>query len=181
MFALATQVYKIVVILFFSCLAMSDSFATKWTVTRQAPLSMGFPRQEYWSALSCLYPGDLPSQSHFYRVFFFFFSWYFSLSVKGFYKLAHTFIKKITYLRFWSINDVSKTYIFRLFLQISQVAWLMMRICKSYIYCHKAISVSYNHISFTTMFQYICSVSHLTIWEILLLLTMTSSLKLYHI
>ena len=28
-------------------------FATPWTVACQAPLSMGFPRQEYWSGLSC--------------------------------------------------------------------------------------------------------------------------------
>ena len=38
---------------------MSDSFATLWTVAFQAPLSMGFPRQEYWSGLSFPYPGDL--------------------------------------------------------------------------------------------------------------------------
>ena len=38
---------------------MSDS-ATPWTVTRQAPLSMGFPRQEYWSAVSFPPPGNLP-------------------------------------------------------------------------------------------------------------------------
>ena len=30
---------------------MSDSFVTSWTVASQAPLSMGFPRQEYWSGL----------------------------------------------------------------------------------------------------------------------------------
>ena len=30
---------------------MSNSFATPWTVACQAPLSMGFPRQEYWSGL----------------------------------------------------------------------------------------------------------------------------------
>ena len=30
---------------------MSDSFATPWTVAHQAPVSMGFPRQEYWSGL----------------------------------------------------------------------------------------------------------------------------------
>ena len=30
---------------------MSGSFATPWTVARQAPLFMGFPRQEYWSGL----------------------------------------------------------------------------------------------------------------------------------
>ena len=31
--------------------------ATLWTVARQAPLSMGFPRQEYWSGLPCPPPG----------------------------------------------------------------------------------------------------------------------------
>ena len=35
-------------------------FATLWTVTHQAPLSMGFSRQEYWSRLPCPSPGDLP-------------------------------------------------------------------------------------------------------------------------
>ena len=35
-------------------------FATPWTLTGQAPLSMGFSRQEYWSALPCPPPGDLP-------------------------------------------------------------------------------------------------------------------------
>ena len=35
-------------------------FETLWTVARQAPLSMGFPRQEYWSGLPCPPPGDLP-------------------------------------------------------------------------------------------------------------------------
>ena len=31
-----------------------------WTVARQAPLSMGFSRLEYWSGLPCPPPGDLP-------------------------------------------------------------------------------------------------------------------------
>ena len=35
-------------------------FATLWTVARQAPLSMGFSRQEYWSGFPCPLPGDLP-------------------------------------------------------------------------------------------------------------------------
>ena len=35
-------------------------FLTPWTVTRQAPLSMGFPRQKYWGGLPCPPPGDLP-------------------------------------------------------------------------------------------------------------------------
>ena len=34
-------------------------FATLWTVALQAPLSMGFPRQEYWSRLPFSSPGDL--------------------------------------------------------------------------------------------------------------------------
>ena len=34
---------------------------TPWTAARQAPLSMGFPRQEDWSGLPFLPPGDLPS------------------------------------------------------------------------------------------------------------------------
>ena len=39
---------------------VSDS-ATPWTVARQAPLSMGFSRQEYWSGLPFSSPGDLPN------------------------------------------------------------------------------------------------------------------------
>ena len=35
-------------------------FATPWTVALQAPLSMGFSRQEYWSGLPFPSPGDLP-------------------------------------------------------------------------------------------------------------------------
>ena len=36
-------------------------FATPWTAACQAPLSMGFSRQEYWSGLPCPPPGDLPN------------------------------------------------------------------------------------------------------------------------
>ena len=36
------------------------SLATPLTVARQAPLSMGFSRQEYWSGLPFSSPGDLP-------------------------------------------------------------------------------------------------------------------------
>ena len=35
-------------------------FATLWTIASQAPLSIGFSRQEYWSGLPCPPPGDLP-------------------------------------------------------------------------------------------------------------------------
>ena len=36
-------------------------FATPWTIVCQAPPSMGFPRQEYWSGLPFPSPGDLPN------------------------------------------------------------------------------------------------------------------------
>ena len=39
---------------------MSDPFAISLTIARQASLSMGFPRQEYWSGLPFPSPGDLP-------------------------------------------------------------------------------------------------------------------------
>ena len=35
-------------------------FETPWTVALQAPLSVGFPRQEYWSGLPFPSPEDLP-------------------------------------------------------------------------------------------------------------------------
>ena len=37
------------------------TLATPWTVALQAPLSFGFSRQEYWSRLPFLSPGDLPN------------------------------------------------------------------------------------------------------------------------
>ena len=38
---------------------MSES-VTPWIVAHQAPLFMGFSRQEYWTGLPCFPPGDLP-------------------------------------------------------------------------------------------------------------------------
>ena len=37
------------------------TLATPWTVAHQAPLCMGFSRQEYWSGLPFSSPGDLPN------------------------------------------------------------------------------------------------------------------------
>ena len=42
----------------FSCVQL---FVTPWTVAHQAPLSMGFSRQESWSGLPCSPPADLPN------------------------------------------------------------------------------------------------------------------------
>ena len=41
----------------FSCV---QPFAVPWTIAHQAPLSVGFPRQEHRGELPCLLPGDLP-------------------------------------------------------------------------------------------------------------------------
>ena len=43
----------------FSCIQL---FVTSWTVVRQAPLSMGFSRQEYWSGCHALLQGIFPTQ-----------------------------------------------------------------------------------------------------------------------
>ena len=42
------------------CFSRVSLFVTLWTVAQQAPLSMGFSRQEYWSGLPCPPPRDLP-------------------------------------------------------------------------------------------------------------------------
>ena len=41
-------------------LQLRQTLWTLWTTARQAPLSMGFSRQEDWSGLPCAPPGDLP-------------------------------------------------------------------------------------------------------------------------
>ena len=43
-----------------SCFSCVQLFANHWAVAHQAPLLMGFSRQEYWSGLSCPSPEDLP-------------------------------------------------------------------------------------------------------------------------
>ena len=55
----SVMVAMVWMLLLFSCSVVSDSFATPSAVARQAPLSMGFPRQEYWSGLPLPSPGDL--------------------------------------------------------------------------------------------------------------------------
>ena len=47
-------------LLLFTHSVVSNSFATAWMVTCRAPLSMGFPRQEYWAGLPFPSPEDLP-------------------------------------------------------------------------------------------------------------------------
>ena len=42
-------------------LSCAPLFATPWTIAHQAPLSMGFSRQEYWNGLPFPHPGDLPN------------------------------------------------------------------------------------------------------------------------
>ena len=53
-----TTVLLLLLLSRFSCVWL---FATLWTVACQAPLSIGFSWQEYWSRLPCPPPGDLPN------------------------------------------------------------------------------------------------------------------------
>ena len=52
--------YQFVCACVLSCFSCIQLFATIWSVAHQAPLFMGFSRQEYGSGLPCTPPGDLP-------------------------------------------------------------------------------------------------------------------------
>ena len=43
------------------CVRVSGSACDPWAIAHQAPLFIGFPRQEYWSGLPFPTPGDLPA------------------------------------------------------------------------------------------------------------------------
>jgi len=58
---LSNETYLFISLLLFGHSVMSDSFATLWTVACQAPLSMVFSRQEYWSGLPFPSPADFPN------------------------------------------------------------------------------------------------------------------------
>ena len=47
--------------LVFYSLSRCPTLANSWTVVHQAPLFMGFPREEYWSGLPFPSPGDSPN------------------------------------------------------------------------------------------------------------------------
>ena len=49
--------YRVVAVRSLSCVLLF------WTVASQAPLSMGFPRQEYWRGLPFPSPGDFPGSA----------------------------------------------------------------------------------------------------------------------
>ena len=54
------SLFEQVLLLLFHCKVVYHSFVTPWTVAHQAPLSVEFSRQEYWSGLPFSSPGDLP-------------------------------------------------------------------------------------------------------------------------
>ena len=56
-------------------LSLVRLFATLWTLAHQAPLSLGFPRQEYWSGLPFSSPMHACMLSHFSRVQLFITPW----------------------------------------------------------------------------------------------------------
>ena len=55
------DIYPTLLLLLLSCFSRVQLCTTLWTVARQAPPSMEFSRQEYWSGLPCPPPGDLPN------------------------------------------------------------------------------------------------------------------------
>ena len=56
-FSKIAELFLLLKCLLLSCVQL---FATPWIIVHQAPLSMGFPRQEYWSGLPFPSPGDTP-------------------------------------------------------------------------------------------------------------------------
>ena len=57
---LLTLVFLVCACVSHVCAQVASNSVTPWTVAHQAPLSMEFPRQEYWSGLPFPSPGDLP-------------------------------------------------------------------------------------------------------------------------
>ena len=55
------QIWESIHVCMLSCFSHVQIFAALWTEAHQAPLSVGFPRQEYWSGSPCPPPEDLPS------------------------------------------------------------------------------------------------------------------------
>ena len=55
------SVYVCVCVCVYESLNCVWLFATPWTIAHLALLSMGFPRQEYWSGLPSPSPGDIPN------------------------------------------------------------------------------------------------------------------------
>ena len=54
---LSTMISSLVAVVY--SLSRVQLLVIPWTVARQVPLSMGFPRQDYWSGLPFFFPGDL--------------------------------------------------------------------------------------------------------------------------
>ena len=77
---------------------MSDSLWPPWTVAHQAPLSMGFSRQEYWSGLPFPPPGGPPDQTHI--------SWPLALTGSFFTISATWRNRNISILFFWVLKSI---------------------------------------------------------------------------
>ena len=54
------QIFSVTLFVLLSCFSHVQLYVTPWTVAHQAPLSMGFPRQEYWIGMLCPPPAGLP-------------------------------------------------------------------------------------------------------------------------
>ena len=59
---IGTRLCRALYTMFACVLSHVQLFATLWTIAHQAPLSMGFSQQEYWSGLPCPPPGVFLTQ-----------------------------------------------------------------------------------------------------------------------
>ena len=62
MWLISSDWWQLLIVLSLYVISHVRLFVTPWTITQRATQSMGFPKQEYWSGLPFLSPGDLPTQ-----------------------------------------------------------------------------------------------------------------------
>ena len=106
-------------------------FVIPWSVAFQAPLSMGFFRQEFWSRLSFPPPGDLPD-----------------LGIKPMYlmspALVGRFFTTVTHGK-PSFSIENGNYFKLVYLSQSEILlWFMIRVLKSWLSCeHEILNIQY--------------------------------------
>ena len=99
-------------------------FETPWTVACQALLSMGFSRQEYWSALLSPSPGDLPHPGEAQFVFLSYQGSPICLSVAGLFHLvllSSRFIHIVAHVDFCPLLSLNGAYTLCVFCTMSKV------------------------------------------------------------
>ena len=111
----------------FSCVQF---FATLWTVAHQAPLSMGFPRQEYWRGLPCpheiLYPQPVLTSA-----------------------LGDMCILSLLYVSFFTVHVIIFLGYYKLFESTYQVICLYLSKTANVINCKASCRMYFRQVHFT--------------------------------